>query len=136
MVVASGGCATKQEEFTSRTITSDQIQAVVESKTWPIYLLHKGEEIFIATNKKIRINDRDEYVVHMVITDLGTSKIKGNLIDQNGNDKDLADISVEVKLEDIDTISLRRPKLRPTKSPGNEVWLFLELIGIILLETL
>jgi hypothetical protein len=115
MIIASSGCATttKTTQGVSQTIGSDSIQAFTEnpSGTSPPFI--PGDTISFSTKETIIVSSRKVNWVRMVVKDVNTSRIRGEVVaviedeaerDEEEKEGMEGDI-VEVKLEDINRIS-------------------------------
>ena len=101
MFIVSSGCSTTK--FVRQPITSETIQAVIEdeSKTLPI---EPGDEIGISTTERISISSGNVFYVEMVVKDVNTTRIRGEVDSEPGKEGITSDI-IEVKLEGINRIS-------------------------------
>jgi hypothetical protein len=114
MIIASSGCATttKTTQGVSQTIGSDSIQAFIENPSATSLPFIPGDTISFSTKETIIVSSRKVNWVRMVVKDVNTSKIRGEVVaviedeaerDEEEKEGIEGDI-VEVKLEDIESI--------------------------------
>jgi hypothetical protein len=114
MIIASSGCATttKTTQGVSQTIGSDSIQEFIENPSGTSLPFIPGDTISFSTKETIIVSSRKVNWVRMVVKDVNTSKIRGEVVaviedeaerDEEEKEGIEGDI-VEVKLEDIESI--------------------------------
>jgi hypothetical protein len=131
MIVAASGCVTTFFSYT--TIESDSIQSYLEDPSMETMPIKAGDTIVITTKEKISISSRKIDWVQMIVGDVDTTRIRGEVIiaygDLRPGEEDLAGKTVEVKFEDIKKIKVTA--VRNKLAPG---WLeTLAKFGILLL---
>ncbi len=117
LVFTVNGCATNTKTIStvSRTIDSDSIQVIADNPTGHTLPLYAGETVNIFTKEQVSINGAYQYIVKMLVTDVDTSRIKGNLLVYDDDlDEDLVGNIVEVKFEDIELVSVWTQKASDT----------------------
>jgi hypothetical protein len=131
LVLTVNGCSTITFPSLSRTIDSDSIQAIVDNPSGSTLALKACETISIFTKEEVSINGADQRIVKMLVTDVDTSRIKGNLLWHSHDlDKEMvSNIIVEVKIENVESISIWKQK---TKLVPHEYAGFIEILFTIL----
>jgi len=110
IVTTNAGCFGKSS-LVSEVVYPSSIKKYAKNPSLTEAPLHTGQNISISTKKGISVNDTKEYFVNMVVTDFDTEKIVGNLlIISNGNRIKTTNDVVEVRLEDIDFVSVWKRK--------------------------
>jgi hypothetical protein len=114
MIIASSGCATttKTTQGVSQTIGSDSIRAFTENPSGTSLPFIPGDTISFSTKETIIVSSRKVNWVRMVVKDVNTSRIRGEVVaviedDVEGDEEEKEGIEghiVEVKLEDIESI--------------------------------
>ena len=125
MLIGISSCATTATKPILQTIDSETIQAVIEddSRTLPI---EPGDEIRISTTKRISISTRNVFYVDMVVKDVNTSRIRGEVdlacCDSEQGKEGITSNIVEVKLEDINRITFIEEQVQAVakKPPGEK----------------
>jgi len=112
MVVASSGCSTKHLVFWS--IDSDSIQAYQENPSGKPLTFEEGGTISFYTKKTIVVSSRKVKWVKMIVMDVNTLRIRGEVVEifeaeEERDEEEKEDIEgniVEVKLEDMESITV------------------------------
>jgi hypothetical protein len=105
LLVGIIGCATTAPttKSTLLTIDSETIQTVIEDESRKLPI-EPGDLIGIGTTKRISMSSRNVFYVEMVVKEVNTTTIRGEVDSEPEKEGITGDI-VEVKLEDINRIS-------------------------------
>ena len=134
MIVAASGCVTT---VSYTTIESDSIQSYLEDPSMETMPIKAGDTIVITTKEKISISSRKIDWVQMIVGDVDTTRIRGEVIiaygDLRPGEEDLAGKTVEVKFEDIKKIEVMAKKIKLDPAHKKAGLKTLAKFGIILL---
>jgi hypothetical protein len=114
IIVASSGCTTKTttENIVSRSIDSDSIQEFIDNPSGAPLTFEKGDTISFHTKETIIVSSRKVNWVKMVVKDVNTVRIRGEVVDViedegERNEKEKEGVKgniIEVKLQDMESI--------------------------------
>jgi hypothetical protein len=127
IVITNSGCVTTRT--VSGTVESDSIQAYQEDPSGEKAPVKAGDKVVIYPKETFSINSKNLTYVQMIVSDIDTTRIKGEVkIDSgdfatlNVNLKSLAGEIVEVKLDDIEVIDLYKNKTQLSETAKSRMF--------------